>query len=211
MKRMEECVPSIGKYTLQPHSFVRGDALVRYQEPLCKLSFMVEGHAKVFRVMENGRSVLYSLLSEGEVIGDLEFLLGYPKATSDIRATSDGWLLTIPLSVCRDQVLSDAPMLRFLGRELARKLARSSSVGAQNMLYPLSIRLSAYILFSAQDGFFLENLVQVSEVLAVSYRHLLRILSLYCQRGYLQREKQGYRILNEDALQQEGRSVLREE
>ena len=211
MAEMLEKAPMLAAYPFTVRHFTRGERLVRCREPLRTLSFLASGRVKVFRVMENGRSVLHSVFEGLAVIGDLEFLLGYPAATTDICAMTDGVLLEIPLASCAPQLLQDVEMLCFLGRELAKKLERSSRMGAQNSLYPLSARLAAYLLFSAQDGCFAENLTQTSEVLATGYRHLLRTLKAFCDAGYIVRCKQGYRIAQEDALRKEGASIMKEE
>lgn len=204
-------IPTLASYPFTTRRFARGQALVRYREPLRDLSFMVEGRAKVFRVMENGRCVLHSLFEGVQAIGDLELLLGYPYATTDILALSSGLLLSIPLEPCAQQLLADSAMLRFLGGELARKLERSSRQGAQNLMFPLSARLAAYIVFAAQGSLFTENLVHVSELLATSYRHLLRTLRAFCDQGILARCPAGYRIVDLPALSREGDGILRED
>ena len=201
-------VPSLLHYPLRVRRFASGDRITQFQEPLEELQFMVEGRAKVFSVMENGRAVLHTMIQALSVIGDLEFLRGYPAATTNIQAVTDGVLLTISLAPCSGQLQQDAALLRFLGGELAGKLERSSRQSAQNLLYPLSARLAAYVLFSAQNGLFAENLQHVSELMATSYRHLLRTLRSFCDAAILHNEKDGYRILDAKKLAQEGGSLL---
>ena len=203
--------PTLFHYPVTVKCFAPGAEVVRFQEPIRELQFMLEGRAKVFNVMENGRAVLHTIFQGFEVIGDLEFLRGYPNATTDIQAVTEVILLGIPLDRCHNQLTNDAVMLRFLGEELAKKLERSSRRAAQNLLYPLSTRLAAYMLFSAQEGLFAENLVQVSEMLGTSYRHLLRTLKDFCKQGALERMQQGYRIADEALLRREKRMLLWEE
>ena len=201
-------VPTLLHYPVKVRRFAPGEEVVRFQEPIRELQFMVAGRAKVFNVMENGRAVLHTMFQGFEVIGDLEFLRGYPKATTDIQAVTKVVLLGIPLDECKKQLQNDAAMLRFLGEELAKKLERSSRRAAQNLLYPLSARLAAYMLFSAEDGVFAENLVQVSEMLGTSYRHLLRTLKVFCGQGALQHMRKGYRITDEALLRRENNMLL---
>ncbi len=203
-------IPALAAYPAVSRRFARGQALTRFGEPLTDLAFMACGRAKVFRVMGNGRAVLYAMFEGVEVIGDLELMLGYPAATTDIVAITDGVLVTLPLASCKERILSDTALLRRLGEELAHKLERSSRTGAQNLLYPLSTRLAAYVLFSAQDGMFRENLTHLSEQMATSYRHLLRTLKAFCDEGWLQSTGQGYRILREEALAGACQEILQE-
>lgn len=210
-RELMDKVPTLMEYPVRARRFRREETLFSYREPITRLSFLAEGRAKVCRVMENGRSVLHAMLDGVEVIGDLELLRGYPEATSDIVAITDGVLLEIPMEACREQLLSDAKMLRFLGGELAVKLERSSRLGSQNLLYPLPARLAAYVLFSAQEGVFHENLGQVSDMLATSYRHLLRVLKGFCAEGMLERCRAGYRIADLGRLSLKAEGILREE
>ncbi len=204
-------IPTLINYPVKARAFERGQVLARVGEPMTELSIMVRGRAKVFRVMNNGRAVLYTLFQGLEVIGDLELLLGYPQATTDIVAISQGLLLTLSLSACKQQLLGDTAMLRLLGHELARKLERSSRMGAQNLLYPLQARFAAYLLFSAQKGVFCENLTHVSEQMAASYRHLLRVIRTLCDTGVLEHVGKSYRIRDEEKLREICGEILGEE
>ena len=189
-------VPTLLNYPVRVRRIQRGQAVVCYQEPIRELQFLVEGRAKVFSMMENGRAVMHTLFQGFEVIGDLEFLRGYPLATTDVRAVTDVTLLVIPLEECREQLWDDAPMLRLLGGELAKKLERSSRKAAQNLIYSLAARLASYMVFSAQDDIFSENLTQTCELLVTSYRHLLRTLKIFCESGAICRTARGYHILD---------------
>ena len=204
-------VPTLAQYPLRAARFQRGEQLIRYQERLTRLSFLVEGRVKVFRVMENGRSVLHAIFEGIQVMGDLELMLGCDRATTDVVAITDGMWIGLPLAQCRDQIVADVEMLRFLGGELARKLDHSSRQWAQNLLFPLPARLAVYMLFSAQDGLFSDNLTRASELLATSYRHLLRTLKGFCESGMIRRCASGYRILDPEALRRAGESILREQ
>ncbi len=202
--------PTLMDYPLRVRRFQQGEALVRYQQELTQLSFLVEGRGKVFRGMENGRSVLQAVMESIAVIGDQEFLMGQPRATMDVVAMSKGVLLEIPLTENRGLLMRDAPMLRFLGGEVGRKLDNSCNQNMQNLIYPLQTRLAAYMLLTAQDGFFAENLTRVSELLATSYRHLLRTLKELTERGTILRRPQGYLITDPALLSQLGKGVLLE-
>lgn len=203
-----EKVPTLLEYPIRVRRFKSGQVVVRFREPIKELQFMAEGCAKVYSVMDNGRAALHSMFQGFEVIGDLELLRGYPEATTDIQAVTDVVLLTIPLERCREALLADAYMLRVLGEELARKLERSSRQATQNMLYSLSVRLAAYILFAARDGLFSENLLHVSEHMATSYRHLLRTIKAFCECGALRRVGQGQYAIDAEKLVRESANLL---
>ena len=201
-------VPTLLEYPLSVRRFQRGDMVVRFQEPIRELQLMTEGRAKVVTVMGNGRTILHTMFHGFEVIGDLELLRGYEAATTNIQAITEVVTLCIPLQACQKKLLADTAMLRLLGEELAKKLERSSRQTSQNLLYPLSARLAAYLLFSAQKDIFTENLTHVSELMATSYRHLLRTLKTFCAEGAICKRANGYHILNKEYLAREGESLL---
>ncbi len=205
LARRGRALPPLGAYALRLSRFSPGDALAVCREPFTSLDFLLEGRARVFSVLPNGRATQHTVYDGVQVIGDLELLMDAPLLVTDVRALTACALVRVPLAGQREHLLSDAAMLRYLGRELALKLERSSRQGAENLLYPLSTRLAAYLLTENPQG---ETLSRLGERMGVSYRHLLRTLRAFCERGWIARGKSGYVILDQAALRREGRSML---
>ncbi len=92
--------------------------------------------------------------------------------------------------------------LRYISSSLATKLSRNTRNCSFNLLYPLENRLATYILASNEDLRFHENLTLLSELLATSYRHLLRVLTQFCTIGLLKKYDSYYEIINFEALEE---------
>ena len=174
-----------------------GKDIARQGEPLTHLFVFLEGRAKVVRLMENGRTMLHAFYKGVSLLGDLELCRGDLTARTSVRAVTDAWLIGFALEGRREAMLRDARLLRLMCGELAAKLEAASEGAAQNLLYPLSDRLAAYMREAQSNGVFSESLTGAAELLGVSYRHLHRTLRELEREGRVDRVKGGYRLLEE--------------
>lgn len=200
LRKHAEELPPLEGYPLASRRFATGESLAMAGEPLTRLCFVVEGCATVHRMMENGRVSLLREYQGIQCIGELEFLMRYPTLTCDIRATTDGAMLCIPLDEAGEKLAADAAILAFLGREVARKLERTSRLATQDRLYPVSARLAAYLLYAQRNRWQDVHLTRLSELMGTSYRHLLRTLREFCDAGWVAHEAGQYRVLDAEAL-----------
>ena len=199
-KAHERDLPPLSAYPLTERRFSAGEMLAVAGEPLTQLAFLVEGFATVYSLMENGRVAVLTEYRGVQTIGEVELLMGHPTLTGCVQASTPGIMLCLPLTGWETRIFNDAPLLRFLGREVARKLERSSRLTAQDRLYPLASRLAAYLLYKGESVHEVINLTRLSEMAGVSYRHLLRTLRAFTDKGWITREGEGYRILQPEAL-----------
>ena len=211
LRRHANELPPLADYPLKARRFVAGEMLAQPGEPLQNLCFLVEGCATVYNAMENGRAAMLTEYRGVQTIGELELLMEGPVLTGSIQAGTSGAMLYLPLEPSRERLFHDAAILRYLGREVARKLEHSSRLSAQDRLYPLSARLAAYLLYRQSvpeaGPRFTMPLTRLCELMGSSYRHLLRTLREYCEHGYLVRENGGYRIADEYALKRLAGSI----
>ena len=178
------------------------------EEEMEYLWFLVEGNAKVVKVLENGKNLLLSFYEPFSVIGDVE-LIQAKHASCTVQALSTCYLLVLPIDEFRAALQKDIKLMNFICNALAEKLDHISNNSSINLLYPLENRLASYInMVSVEqentNGMrcFNENLTQLADLLGTSYRHLLRTLNRLCQGQILVREKEGYMIINADKLMQ---------
>ena len=178
------------------------------EEAMEYLWFLVEGNAKVVKVLENGKNLLLSFYEPFSVIGDVE-LIQAKHASCTVQALSTCYLLALPIDKFRAALQKDIKLMNFICNALAQKLDHISNNSSINLLYPLENRLASYINMVAmeQEGsqgkrVFHENLTQLADLLGTSYRHLLRILNRLCQSNILIRQKEGYMIIDEIELAQ---------
>ena len=202
-KKHENELPPLEAYPLLSCRFTAGEVLASPGEPPTRLCFVVEGLATVHNTMENGRALLLREYRGVQTIGELEFLLAYPTHTSEVRATTRGALLYIPLKEpVRAQMEMDAAMLRYLGRVVASKLEHSNRVATQDRLYPLAARLAAYLLYCQHSSEPIAPLTRISELMGTSYRHLLRTLHTFCEQGMVIHVDGHYRVADAHTLTQ---------
>ena len=188
--------------------FDKYEYLSREEEDLEYLLFFIQGKAKVFKTLPNGRSLLFAFYNSIRVIGDIEIVKNQ-SATSTIQALSTCYCLAIPMKKARLELTNDRKFLKFTCESLAEKLAAVSMNSSINLLYPLENRLASYInefLTNDEDSNiyidFDENLVNIAELLGSSYRHLLRTLNTLSKKGVLEKEDGKYKVINKVLLEE---------
>lgn len=157
---------------------------------------MVDGHSKVFTLQENGKVLLLCLYDNFGIIGDLE-LLSNTSYSASIEALSDVYCVGMSIEHAKKMlIVEDNRFLRYIATNLANEHIRNTKNCTFNLLYPLENRLATYILLSSENLTFNENLTQLSEMLATSYRHLLRVLVKFCDLSILEKHDSHYEIIN---------------
>lgn len=187
--------------------FKKGEHICRDGEDINYLMFFVEGKAKVYLSLHNGKSLLLCFYHSLTMLGDVEVFNRQP-ASSNIQVIQDSYCIAISMQNVQAYLLSDAKFLCFLGRSLGNKLNRCGKNSSINLLYPLENRLASYILATGQlkdyDGRkvieFNENLTEISELLGTSYRHLLRTLNILVSKGAIKKNGNCYEVFSEAIL-----------
>src|SRR5690606_39201261 len=90
--------------------------------------------------------------------------------------------------------------LRELTKFLSRKATFMAAKYSQSLAFPLENRLADFIIETSDDGVYKEKHITVCDFLGVSYRHLLHVLTQFCEKGYLQKEGRDYQIKQYQAL-----------
>ena len=186
--------------------YQKNEFIVRDSEKMSYLIFLVNGKAKVFTTLSNGKSLLLCFYQDFKVLGDLE-ITGSPNAVTNIQVMEDTICIGIPIEKVKILLMEDAKFLRFICSSLGDKLYRCSKNSSINLLYSLENRLASYI-YTAGDRIkdsaerkskimFKENMTEIAELLGTSYRHLLRTLNGLCQKGVLRKVYDGYEVLDE--------------
>ena len=184
---------------LQPCVFHAGEYLYTEGEATDALYLMMEGSCKVFKLLENGKSLLLCLYDDVQVLGEFE-LFSDPVAKSNVQALHETFCYALALEKYRTQLLADNLFLQFVLRQTCAKVHRNNNNTARNLLYPLEQRLAAYILKTQNSGLFLANYTMLAEYLGCSLRHLLRTLHTFCTRGLLQKAARGYQLSDPPGL-----------
>ncbi|GGE72468.1 transcriptional regulator YeiL [Priestia taiwanensis] len=188
--------------------FKKHDYICKENEDISYLYFFVEGKVKAYNTLSNGKALLLRFYEGLQVVGDVE-LVQARKTSANVQAIEDSYCIGIPLEKLRDQLLNDATFLRFICSSLAEKFSRLSKNSSINLLYPLENRLAGYILATLEKGqedekkfIFYGNLTAISELLGTSYRHLMRVLHTFVERGIIRKRNRHFEIMNMQLLEE---------
>lgn len=180
----------------------KNEHICRADEKLEYLFFLMEGKAKVYMSLKNGKSLLIQFYKPLKVIGDIEFLY-LNHANSNIQVMEDTYCLAISMETIRKQMVDNPAFLRFMCMSLGDKLFRLSKFSSINLLYPLENRLASYLLAhdDRSHDYFTGNLTEVSELLGTSYRHLLRTFTILEKQGAIRKTRNSVEILDRGMLE----------
>jgi CRP/FNR family transcriptional regulator, putaive post-exponential-phase nitrogen-starvation regulator len=188
--------------------FKKGEYICREHEDIHYLYFFVDGKVKAYNTLSNGKALLLRFYEGLQIVGDVE-LVQARKTSANVQAIEDSYCIGIPLEKAREKLLNDAIFLRCICSSLAEKFSKLSKNSSINLLYPLENRLAGYILATRekeQDNgekfIFYGNLTAVSELLGTSYRHLMRILHMFLERGIIRKVDGHFEITNMKTLEE---------
>lgn len=187
--------------------FKSGEYLCKEGEELSYIFFFVEGKAKVYITLSNGKSLLLCFYQDFTILGDVE-LVGKKIASTNVQAIEDVYCIGISLEQGRMHLLNDSKFLKIICNSLGEKLIRSSNNSSINLLYPLKNRLASYILAAGKARDYEEhrrmefygNLTEIAELLGTSYRHLLRTLNELTRIGVLKKRNIGFEVIDLEQL-----------
>ena len=154
----------------------KGIFLCREGFELSYVTIILKGTCKVTTQKENGNIMSFGFYKDTGVVGDLETMSDSNIALTSVFSISKVECIRIPLKKSKDLVKTDINYCNLIALNLANKLSTSSTQTTQNILLPLEERLISYLKTTYPDKIFEANLIQISQELGTSYRHLLRII-----------------------------------
>lgn len=205
------CMSDIFTKDMKPYMellyYKKNELIIKENEEIIYLIFIVKGKAKVYVTLSNGKSLLLGFYQGFKVLGDLEFV-DLRKATGNVQVIEDTYCIGISYENVRKYLLEDAKFLRFICSSLGNKLYQCSKNSSINLLFPLKNRLASYIISigekiedsSKERIIFDENLTETAELLGTSYRHLLRTLNNLCSKKILKKENNYYEVVDKESF-----------
>ena len=184
---------------LEVHEYQRDEWIIQEGTRPHFLFYVMEGKAKIYVTHQNGKVSLLNFINANEYIGEME-LLNDVYYTKGIQASTKTICFALPIHHYRAQLLEDAKFLRELTKFLSVKATLMAARYSQSLAFSLENRLADFILETADEGVYKEKHVTVCDYLGVSYRHLLHVLTQFCDKGYLQKEGRNYQIKQYDSL-----------
>jgi len=198
---------------MELHSFNKDEHIYRANDKIEYFYFFVEGKAKVYTLLANGKSLLIMFCNPLRIVGDVEVLYS-DAATCNLQALKECLCIGISVENIRKYAMEDSVFLKHMCKSLGEKIAHSSLSSSINLLYPLENRLASYILAITPGGENLppggdtspveqivtEKLTEIAELLGTSYRHLNRVINKFCEDGLIKKENHKIVVLDRDSL-----------
>lgn len=181
------------KEFIEVHEYERDDWIIKEGMRPDFLFYIMEGKAKIYVTHQNGKVSLINFINANDYIGEME-LLNDVYYTKGIQASKKTICIALPFYRYRTHLLNDAKFLRELTKFLSAKATLMAVKYSQSLAFPLENRLAYFILQTADEGIYNEKHVTVCDYLGVSYRHLLHVLTQFCDKDYLQKEGRNYVI-----------------
>lgn len=197
-------IDSLFTFPINPYiqvcQFERGEFIYKEGSYPQYLYYLVEGKAKLYVTHKNGKVSLINFIQPLTFMGEVE-LLNSNRYSKAIQTVTQTICLAIPVSICKEKLLTDVTFLRYLCNFLSEKATMISAKYTQNQAYPLENRLASFILLSADGNFYKEKHTEVCEYLGVSYRHLLHVLAQLCKTNIIEKQSKGYIIRDKELLE----------
>ncbi|WP_243355368.1 transcriptional regulator YeiL [Bacillus litorisediminis] len=178
---------------MEVHEYQRDDWIIQEGRRPDFLFYVIEGKAKIYITHQNGKVSLINFINANDYIGEME-LLNDVYYTKGIQASTKTICFALPIHYYCKQLLEDAKFLRELTKFLSVKATLMAAKYSQSLAFPLENRLADFILQTADEGVYKEKHVTVCDYLGVSYRHLLHVLTQFCDKRYLQKNGRNYQI-----------------
>lgn len=189
--------------------FKKNEHICKETEKIEYVFFFVDGKAKVYTTLSNGKSLLLCFYEDFKILGDVE-VVEPQSASTNVQVINDVYCIGISMKRAREYLINDAKFLRSICSSLSTKLNRNSKNSSINLLYPLENRLASYILATSKDIDsknerkiqFHGNLTEIAELLGTSYRHLLRILKTFTSEQIIEKKGKYFEVINKDKLKE---------
>ncbi|MBR1659122.1 MAG: cyclic nucleotide-binding domain-containing protein, partial [Oscillospiraceae bacterium] len=152
------------------------------------LLFLVRGSVQMYELSPDGAKRPVASLSEGAVLGDIEFITRRPSVFF-VEAAEDCVCLALSMEASRTALEGDPRFLWALLEEMADKFEQSADAGLS--VAPLEEKLLQYLRQNAPDGE-VRDLEPLLYQLHCGRRQLQRVLKKLCDSGALLRLGKGY-------------------
>jgi CRP/FNR family putative post-exponential-phase nitrogen-starvation transcriptional regulator len=160
--------------------------IIKQNYSITFLFLIVKGKAKAVRFREDGFEILLEIFNSGDVLGDIELVLNNQLYTTSIKTIDDLDVYVIPINVAKRLLKTDIKFSNLIGKQLANKLYNTSNQTSINNTLSVTQRFIQYLELSCEDDIFDESLVEIAQLLSVSYRHLIRVINTLCKEDILE-------------------------
>lgn len=195
-EELEKLVPLLSERAFRPRQilFSAGD-------PPERVYLVLKGRVKIYQVAENGKEIILDVVGKGGVVGDMAIVEGGERIAC-AQAIDETVAVTISWEDF-SHLLHQSPRLGFAMAELmARRLVGMQRTFMNLVSKPVSARLADTLLNRQEDGVVHLGLThqELAQTIGTSRETVTALLSRFVALGALQPLTDGYRITDEDLL-----------
>lgn len=195
-EELERLIPHLTERRFKPRQviFATGD-------PAERVYLILKGRVKIYQVADNGKEIILDVAGKGDVVGDMAIV-----EDGERTATAQAIDETIAVSISWEDfshLLQQSPRLGMAMMELmARRLAGMQRTFMNIVSKPVSARLADTLLARAENGVIRLGLThqELAQTIGTSRETVTALLSRFATLGAIAPIPDGYRILDEDLL-----------
>ncbi len=180
-----KCVSEIAKKSnIITEKQIKAQAKILVQNEAVSYIYIIkEGIAKCYITESNGKDYILEFMGSGEIVGELE-ILHNTKSLTNIEAISNLQVLRIHRDYFLEMLQQNWQLNLLILKELAQRLAQTSSRASYQQNYPLEYSILKIIyLFSNQPLQLSKK--DLADYLGITVRSLNRTLLALQQKGIL--------------------------
>jgi CRP-like cAMP-binding protein len=201
--KIYECFDTdMSQYMTLKH-FEKGDSIIRAGDAMHHFYFVVEGQVKIYKNVENGKSLLLRMPKAPTELGSLELLNDKPYVDSCVDALDHVVVIRISFEDLKHHALQDITFLKYIIHKLSHKLKTASNTASINITNPFKNRFASYLIsvYNATspedvDDIKIEKMTDLAHFLGTSYRHLNRVVKELESDRIIKKNKKGFTILD---------------
>ncbi|MGE3077222.1 MAG: Crp/Fnr family transcriptional regulator [Dehalococcoidia bacterium] len=195
-EELDRLIPMLTERSFRPRQ-----VLFQAGDPPERVYLLLKGRVKIYQVAENGKEIILDVVGKGGVVGDMAIVedgerIACAAAIDETVAVSISW-------EDFSHVLQQSPKLGFAMMELmARRLAGMQRTFMNIVSKPVSARLADTLLNRQEDGIVHLGLThqELAQTIGTSRETVTALLSRFSTLGAIAPHADGYRILDEDIL-----------
>ncbi|MGB4861123.1 MAG: Crp/Fnr family transcriptional regulator [Tepidiformaceae bacterium] len=195
-EELDRLIPMLTERSFRPRQ-----VLFQAGDPPERVYLLLKGRVKIYQVAENGKEIILDVVGKGGVVGDMAIVedgerIACASAIDETVAVSISW-------EDFSHVLQQSPKLGFAMMELmAHRLAGMQRTFMNIVSKPVSARLADTLLNRQENGVVYLGLThqELAQTIGTSRETVTALLSRFTTLGAIVPQADGFRILNEDIL-----------
>ena len=180
------CFESMTGLSFELVNFGENEFMIKEGEQPDSIFFILVGTVKLYACSKK-RDFGVVFMNKG-LVGDAEFVTG-SAATRSVQVEGDVLCMRLSTRNCRHRLMSDRTFLRYLAQQLAEKLTLTETSTDASAHMRTEDKLYDYLKLSSEEGRVSESLGDISQIMGVSYRHLIRMMNTLVDEGKLRHGK----------------------